>query len=92
MTSKSAVGNCLIPSHISVVSHALHNTSFNHVADLLHCRFKIEDAKYAKDELAAWACIRLDRLQPGYRFVNLFDAKGQKTAGLLFIKIEKKLR
>lgn len=62
------------------------------VEHLSFVRFKIDDAKYAKDELAAWACIRLDRLQPGYRFVQLFDAKGQATAGLLFIKIEKKLR
>ncbi|TVY34950.1 1-phosphatidylinositol 4,5-bisphosphate phosphodiesterase [Lachnellula subtilissima] len=61
------------------------------VEQLSLVRFKIEDAKYAKDELAAWACIRLDRLQQGYRFVNLFDAKGQATAGLLLIKIEKSL-
>jgi phosphatidylinositol phospholipase C delta len=54
-------------------------------------RFKIEDAKYAKDSLAAWACIRLDRLQQGYRFVHLMDMKGQLTAGLLFVKIEKTL-
>jgi hypothetical protein len=52
-------------------------------------RFKIEDSKYTKDELAAWACIRLDRLQPGYRFVRLLDAKGLATAGLLLVKIEK---
>jgi len=54
-------------------------------------RFKIEDAKYAKDSMAAWACIRLDRLQQGYRFVHLMDMKGQLTAGLLFVKIEKTL-
>ncbi len=63
-------------------------------ADLLSLssRFKIEDAKYAKDSLAAWACIRLDRLQQGYRFVHLMDMKGQLTAGLLLVKIEKTLR
>lgn len=53
-------------------------------------RFKIEDARYAKDNLAAWACIRLDRLHQGYRFVYLLDAKGQATAGLLLVKIEKR--
>lgn len=54
-------------------------------------RFKVEDARYAKDNLAAWACIRLDRLQQGYRFVYLLDAKGQATAGMLLVKVEKKL-
>ena len=59
--------------------------------DLLY-RFKVEDAKYAKDDLAAWACIRLDRLQQGYRFIRLLDAKGLASPGLLLVKIEKTLR
>jgi len=45
--------------------------------------------KYGSDTLAAWACIRLDRLQPGYRFVHLIDNKGVATAGILLVKIEK---
>ncbi|KAH9224194.1 PLC-like phosphodiesterase [Leptodontidium sp. 2 PMI_412] len=61
------------------------------VEELSFVRFKIEDARYAKDDLAAWACIRLDRLQQGYRFIYLLDAKGQATPGLLLVKIEKKL-
>ena len=52
-------------------------------------RFKIEDANYSKDELAAWACIRLDRLQQGYRLIPLKDIKGNSTEGLLLVKIEK---
>jgi hypothetical protein len=55
-------------------------------------RFKVEDQGYAKDSVCAWACIRLDRLQQGYRFVHLNDMKGQPTQGLLFVKVEKKLR
>jgi phosphatidylinositol phospholipase C, delta len=55
-------------------------------------RFKVEDAKVMQDDLAAWQCIRLDRLQQGYRFVNLLDEKGSATAGLLMVKVEKKLR
>jgi phosphatidylinositol phospholipase C, delta len=55
-------------------------------------RLKIEDCKYTMDTLAAWACIRLDRLQQGYRLVCLLDAKGQTTDGLLLVKIEKKIR
>jgi len=62
------------------------------VEELSFVRFKVEDYKYSKDSLAAWACIRLDRLQQGYRFINLLDAKGQATAGLLLVKIEKTLR
>jgi phosphatidylinositol phospholipase C delta len=50
---------------------------------------KIEDEKYTKDKLAAWACIRLDRVQQGYRLVKLLDAKGVATHGLLLVKIEK---
>lgn len=55
-------------------------------------RFKVADAKYGKDELAAWACIRLDRIQQGYRFIHLFDVKGQATAGMLLVKIQKILK
>ncbi|KAK2624789.1 hypothetical protein QTJ16_005982 [Diplocarpon rosae] len=61
------------------------------VEELSFVRFKIEDARYARDDLAAWACIRLDRLQQGYRFVYLLDVKGQATPGLLLIKVEKKI-
>ena len=59
---------------------------------LFSYRIKIEDARYGRDDLAAWACIRLDRLQQGYRFVNLLDEKGNATSGLLLIKVDKKLR
>ena len=62
------------------------------MACVSYYRFKVEDAKYAKDSLAAWACIRLDRLQQGYRFVHLLDAKGLATAGVILVRIEKSLR
>lgn len=52
----------------------------------------MEDAKITKDDLVAWACIRLDRLQQGYRFIHLFDVKGNVTPGMLLVKIEKTLR
>jgi phosphatidylinositol phospholipase C, delta len=42
-----------------------------------------------KDNLAAWACIRLDRLQQGYRFVHFLDAKGMESSGVLLVKISK---
>lgn len=55
-------------------------------------RFKIEDEGLVKDKLAAWACIRLDRLQSGYRFIDLKDAHGRPSAGKLLVNIEKKFR
>jgi hypothetical protein len=55
-------------------------------------RFKVEDNKVMQDDLAAWACIRLDRLQPGYRFISLLDENGNATPGILLVKIEKTLR
>lgn len=55
-------------------------------------RLKIEDEGLVKDKLAAWACIRLDRLQQGYRFIDLKDAYGKPSAGKLLVKIEKEVR
>ena len=58
-------------------------------APLRISRLKVENEGYAKDTLAAWACIRLDRLQQGYRLIKLLDAKGIATDGLLLVRIEK---
>jgi hypothetical protein len=56
---------------------------------LVH-RFKIqEDSSYYGDALAAWACIRLDRLRQGYRFIDLMSPQGSSTAGKLFVHVEK---
>lgn len=54
-------------------------------------RLKIHDDEIGKDDLAAWACIRLDRLQQGFRFVHLLDARGEPTTGVLLVKITKSL-
>ena len=54
-----------------------------------YCRFKISDDEIWKDDLAAWACVRLDRLQTGYRFVHLMDALGNPSKGVLLVKVEK---
>lgn len=62
-------------------------------ADVSHVnRLKIHDDEIGKDDLAAWACIRLDRLQQGFRFIHLLDARGEQTQGLLLVKITKSLR
>jgi phosphatidylinositol phospholipase C delta len=53
-------------------------------------RFKIQDDKtLKKDRMAAWACIRLDRLLSGYRMLRLLDAKGTVSNGTILVKIEK---
>lgn len=55
------------------------------------CRFKVQDDKIGKDNLAAWACIRLDRLRAGYRFVHVLDGAGRESRGVLLVGIEKVL-
>lgn len=57
-------------------------------------RFKVEDAASGliSSPCAAWACIRLDRLQTGYRFIHLMSPKGNETSGVLLVHVMKKLR
>ncbi|KAJ5335180.1 hypothetical protein N7452_007583 [Penicillium brevicompactum] len=61
------------------------------VEDLSFLRFKIKDDEIGRDPLAAWACIRLDRLREGYRLVHLHDCSGEKTGGVLLVKVEKQI-
>lgn len=60
-------------------------------AELNFVRFKVMDDDRLHDDLAAWACFRLDRLQPGYRMIHLYDANGLLSKGALFVKIEKSI-
>lgn len=59
------------------------------VEELGFLRFKIKDDEIGRDALAAWACIRLDRLREGYRLVHLHDVTGEKTGGMLLVRISK---
>ncbi|TQS31923.1 hypothetical protein Golomagni_07784 [Golovinomyces magnicellulatus] len=61
------------------------------VDELSFARFTIRDNEIGRDDLAAWACVRLDRLGNGYRFVHLWDMNGKRTNGVLLIKVEKTL-
>ncbi|KAG8732088.1 hypothetical protein FRC12_019436 [Ceratobasidium sp. 428] len=55
-------------------------------------RFLVKDDEFGTDDLAAWACVRLDRLQEGYRFIRLFDLHGQLSDnGCLLVKIKKEI-
>ena len=60
------------------------------VEELSFLRIKIEDDRtLSRDDLVAWACIRLDRLKTGYRFIHLLDVEGAPSEGVLFVKIDK---
>ncbi|KAJ5153009.1 uncharacterized protein N7482_009487 [Penicillium canariense] len=60
------------------------------VEELSFVRFKIKDDEIGRDSLAAWACIRLDRLREGYRLVHLHDCAGEKTGGILLVRVTKR--
>jgi hypothetical protein len=47
------------------------------------------DDERLSDDLAAWACFRLDRLQPGLRILHLYDSNGVVTKGSLLVRIRK---
>ncbi|KAF2186935.1 PLC-like phosphodiesterase [Zopfia rhizophila CBS 207.26] len=57
--------------------------------ELTFVRFKVMDDERIHDDLAAWACFRLDRLQPGLRMIHLYDSAGVLTKGVLFVRIKK---
>ncbi|KAI0172522.1 PLC-like phosphodiesterase [Hypoxylon sp. FL1284] len=67
------------------------------VEPLSFVRFKVEDdtptfMSLSREPFAGWACIRLDRLATGFRFIHLLDANGNKTQGVLFVRVTKNFR
>lgn len=61
------------------------------VEELSFVRLTVRDDELGRDELSCWACVRLDRLRDGYRFVHMLDRKGRQTEGVLLVKVEKRL-
>ncbi|KAK7932730.1 phospholipase c [Apiospora marii] len=59
--------------------------------ELAFLRFVVKDDEFGHDDLAAWTCIRLDRLRRGYRFIKLMDKNGMASKGAILVKIEYKL-
>ncbi|KAL4882768.1 PLC-like phosphodiesterase [Aspergillus karnatakaensis] len=59
------------------------------VEELTFVRFKVKDDEIGRDSLASWACIRLTRLQEGYRVIRLFKADGSHSGGFLLVRITK---
>lgn len=61
------------------------------VDELTFVRFTVRDDEIGRDALAAWACVRLDRLGEGYRFVHLLNSEGRLTDGVVLVKVETRL-
>lgn len=61
------------------------------VPALSFVRFLVMDDEIGRDSLAAWACVRIDRLREGFRFVHLINAQGVATEGAVLVRVEKKL-
>lgn len=90
LTSDSSVA-----SSFSVDSFCVHSSAFatrfllSRCAELTNRRFKVMDDERLSDDLAAWACFRLDRLRPGLRILHLYDSNGVITKGVLLVRIAK---
>lgn len=61
------------------------------VEELTFVRFTVRDDEFGRDDLAAWACVRLDRLAEGYRLIPLIDTNGHATEGIVLVRVEKTL-
>jgi hypothetical protein len=61
------------------------------VPELAFVRFTVRDDDIGRDDLAAWACVRVDRLREGYRFVHLLDGRGVETESVLLVKVTKRV-
>lgn len=59
--------------------------------ELAFVRFTVRDDDIGRDDLAAWACVRVDRLREGWRFVHLLDARGVETEGVLLVRVTKRV-
>ncbi|KAH6850231.1 PLC-like phosphodiesterase [Chaetomium sp. MPI-CAGE-AT-0009] len=57
------------------------------VPELSFVRFLVRDDEVGRDSLAAWACVRVDRLRAGLRFVHLVDAEGVETEGAVLVRV-----
>ncbi|OAA46984.1 1-phosphatidylinositol-4,5-bisphosphate phosphodiesterase 1 [Metarhizium rileyi] len=64
----------------------------NVVPELGFVCFRVGDDSRMSSSILAWACIRLDRIRPGYRYIPLMDMEGAPIPrGALYVKIEKTL-
>ncbi len=59
--------------------------------ELAFVRFQVKNSEVGPDSVSGWACVRVDRLRKGVRFVHLIDEKGQETEAALLVKADYKL-
>ncbi|GKU11338.1 unnamed protein product [Fusarium langsethiae] len=57
------------------------------VPELSFLSFRVMNDVPGPDVMAAWACVRLDRLRLGYRFLRLMDKDGMPSKGILLVKV-----
>ncbi|KAF2675182.1 PLC-like phosphodiesterase [Microthyrium microscopicum] len=48
----------------------------------------IHSDRFGRDDFSSWACIRLDRLARGLRFIHLWNTTGSPSDGVLLAKID----
>ncbi|KAF5672054.1 phospholipase [Fusarium heterosporum] len=58
------------------------------VPELTFLSFMVMNDVPGPDVMAAWACVRLDRLRLGYRFLRLMTHDGRPSKGILLVKTE----
>lgn len=56
--------------------------------ELSWVRFQVMHEGFKWDELAGWACIRLDLLGNGCRFVHMLNGKGMPAEGMILVNVE----
>jgi hypothetical protein len=57
------------------------------IPQLAFVSFIVMNDVVGPDVLAAWACIRLDRLKSGYRVISLLDKQGGASRGVMLVHI-----
>lgn len=60
------------------------------VPELSFLRVKIMNDEMGKDPLCAWACVRLDRVREGWRFLRLWTSEGERSEGVLLWGVERR--
>ena len=62
------------------------------VEELSFLRVKVMNDEMGKDPLCAWACVRLDRVREGWRFLRLWTAEGERSNGVVLWGVEKSVK
>ncbi|KAK3900500.1 PLC-like phosphodiesterase [Staphylotrichum tortipilum] len=60
------------------------------VPELSFVRFQVKNDEFGPNSLALWACVRVDRLRRGTRFMHLIDREGVETEGALLVQVDVK--